>query len=379
MTTYNESRNTEMKSKLEQIIEHGRERAVGVIEKIQAEVPVDRIVKAKVIDFEPDEHGIWVQIPDNGHGSGHGDGPARGPARERLHKNANSQMMERAGLASDFMDRLQGETNPLWRNELLAHNLRTVFRHQNETRYLTRSYKGELRGFLSNKYRRLDSRPIIEALASAAQQIGAVPVDGIGTDTRVSLKILLPRVFEIPMGGGRVDYVAWGYSWQNSDYGNGAHTMLEFLMRLVCANGATGEETLRQVHLGGRLQDDEIWSARTYKLDTDRSASMIKDAVQNYLSPAKLNEKIAMLAKAAEAKVDLDNKTIGEWLKKQLGVGRAKEVVETYNSADVENLPPGNSMWRLSNAISWLAGKEQDGEKRLELMAAAGAILKKAA
>ena len=369
MTSYNESRNPEMKAKLEEIIERGRSRAVGVIERIQAEVPTDRIVKARVLDFEPDESGIWVQIPDNG----------RPGARERLHRNANSQMMERAGLHSDFLDRLTGDTAPRWKNELLAHNLRTVFRNQGDTRYLTRSYKGELRGFLSNKFRRLDSRPIIEALATAARAIGAAPVDGIATDTRVSLKILLPRVFEIPMGSGRVDYVAWGYSWQNSDYGNGAHTMLEFLMRLVCMNGATGEETLRQVHLGGRLQDDKIWSARTYKLDTERSASMIKDAVTSYLSPAKLNEKVALLAKAAETKVDLDNKSIGEWLKKQLGVGKAKEVFDIFSSPDVENLPPGSNVWRLSNAISWLAGKEEDGDKKLEYMAVAGNVLKKTA
>jgi hypothetical protein len=46
-----------------------------------------------------------------------------------------------------------------------------------------------------------------------------------------------------------------------------------------------------------------------------------------------------------------------------------------YNSPDTYNLPAGNTTWRLSNAISWIAGKTEDSERKLELMKLAGEVL----
>jgi len=60
---------------------------------------------------------------------------------------------------------------------------------------------GEVRGFLSDRYRRLDSRSIIEAFATAVQQKGALPYDGYDTDTKVAmvdrLSELGPAVIEV--------------------------------------------------------------------------------------------------------------------------------------------------------------------------------------
>jgi len=41
---------------------------------------------------------------------------------------------------------------------------------------------------------------------------------------------------------------------------------------------------------------------------------------------------------------------------------RADSVVEAHNSADTVNMPAGNSMWRLSNAISWWRAKLRKAE-----------------
>ncbi|MFZ0707306.1 MAG: hypothetical protein WAM71_17030 [Candidatus Korobacteraceae bacterium] len=49
--------------------------------------------------------------------------------------------------------------------------------------------------------------------------------------------------------------------------------------------------------------------------------------------------------------------------------------MEAYNSADTVNMPAANSMWRLSNAVSWVAGKTEDAERRLEISKVAGQIL----
>jgi hypothetical protein len=42
---------------------------------------------------------------------------------------------------------------------------------------------------------------------------------------------------------------------------------------------------------------------------------------------------------------------------------------------EMVNMPAGNSMWRLSNAISWVAGTTEDAERKLEINKVAGQVL----
>ena len=51
-----------------------------------------------------------------------------------------------------------------------------------------------------------------------------------------------------------------------------------------------------------------------------------------------------------------------------------KEIVELYNSPEVELLPPGNNLWRASNAISLFAQKQGDA-REFELQSIAGDLL----
>lgn len=364
----------EMKEKLESIINRGRASASGVVERIMREVPTDRIIKGSVLDFRPDDRGVFMHVENKA--SGLAVGPDKSGAGinmdNRLHPNARTQVLERAQIPAEFATRL--EARP-WGRELLAENLRKVYQngHASE-RYLVRSHATEVRGFLSNKFRRLDSRPIIDSLVNASKKVGAEPYEGIASDTRYALTLVLPTVYDVT---GKGEYGVFGLSWQNSDYGNGAHNLRAFFLRLLCVNGMTTSEQLREVHLGARLESDDIWSAKTLDFDTKRSASMVSDAVRAYLSPHKLETEMALIKQASEK--EIDPKKIQETLKKALGAGTAKRVFETYNSPDVENLPPGNSSWRLSNAISWLAGKETDADEKMKLMKVAGDVVMAAA
>ena len=62
-------------------------------------------------------------------------------------------------------------------------------------------------------------------------------------------------------------------------------------------------------------------------------------------------------------------------LRKALQKQEADSVVDAYNSPDTFNMPAGNSIWRLSNAISWVAGKTEDAERKLEISKLAGQLL----
>jgi hypothetical protein len=65
-------------------------------------------------------------------------------------------------------------------------------------------------------------------------------------------------------------------------------------------------------------------------------------------------------------------------LRKALLKSEADAVIEAYNSPDTHNLPAGNTTWRFSNAISWIAGATEDAERKLDLMKIAGEVLPKA-
>jgi hypothetical protein len=52
-----------------------------------------------------------------------------------------------------------------------------------------------------------------------------------------------------------------------------------------------------------------------------------------------------------------------------------KSVLDAFESNDVINLPEGNTAWRASNAISWIARNTDDPELRLDLERAAGALV----
>ena len=351
--------------KLEQLIVQGRNKASEVVDYVMNHQPSDRLARGGELSFTPDAetNAVLIEYP----------GSHMGTIRQRLHRHSVQQMAQTADLPLKFIDSLQQTTEP-WARELLAHNLDTVFTNRFEkSRYLLRSVSGEVRGFLSDRYRRLDSRPIIEAFATAVQQKGALPYGGYVTDTKVALQAIMPEVYE-PIPG---EMVAYGLSLENSDFGNGALSIRAYLLRIWCSNLAITQEEMRQVHQGKRLDDSVLYSQRTYQLDAETTVSALRDVIGSQLNADALRRRMEAIRRANEQAVDAPSAK--ESLKKALLKSEADAVIEAYNSPDTYNLPSGNTTWRLSNAISWVAGNTEDAERKLELMKFAGEVLPKTA
>jgi hypothetical protein len=173
--------------KLEQLIARGRTKAGEVIDHVMNNQPADLLQLGGNLAFDAEEdHGVQITYAD----------PLAGKIQQRLHRHAVLQMAQTADLPIKFIDSLQ--TSPEhWATELLAHNLSTIFANRlAKNRYLLRSIQGEVRGFLSDRYRRLNSIPIVEAFASAVQLKGALPYDGYVTDTKIALQAIMPELYE---------------------------------------------------------------------------------------------------------------------------------------------------------------------------------------
>ena len=347
------------RQKLQTLIDQGRARAAAVIEAVNTQQPEDRIVKSSAMRFAAGEHGLLACLGTNGNAT-----------IQPLHRHALQQAAGRVDLPWSYLGDLVGADAPEWARDLAAHNLNTLYTERNpDARYLCRSVHGEVRGILSDRYRRLDSRPITDAFCAAAASVGALPIEGYVTDTKVALKAIIPQVFEpVPH-----EVMAFGAMLENSDFGNGALSVRTFCLRLWCTNYAIADMAVREVHLGGKLGDDVAWSDKTYELDTARSASAIGDIVRGHLDAPAVGRLMDTIRAANEAKVD--PATALATLRKQLHKGEAEAAVAKYNSPDVELLPPGNTAWRLSNAVSWLASQTEDKERALDLMKVAGNLL----
>lgn len=354
------------KDRMNQYINYARERAVGTLEKIRDVVPTDYIVKADALGFAPSGENAPARI----------EYLAPGIGRQGLHRNALTQLAGRLDIPMAYVDHLvaagqneEDKAEQRWGLELLARSLREHVIHSQD-RYLIRTVEGEARAVLSDKFRRIDVRPGALALLEAAQQRGVIVSDGTFTDTRSSLKFIKPEPIEVFPG----EWMVLGADWGNSDYGRGASDLKLFLFRLWCWNGATLESVVRQIHIGRRLQDDVEYAKDTLEADAKASALALRDAFASAFAENKVTRMIEGIRAANETKVD--GKARAETLRKTLNKGEVEQVVQAFNGADVENMPAGNTLWRWSNAISWVGGQTEDQDRRLDFERAAGEVLK---
>lgn len=342
--------------KMQTLIDTGVESAAHTIARVMSEIPSDMLIRQHAMDVSASNGHVFITAPAAVTGV---------PSRMALSGHAFAQLCQRAEMPTAYARELL-DAGP-WGAALLSKNFTELLHNHDDARALVRVVDGKVRGILSDSYKRIDSRPLVESFCTAAQEAHLVPVMGHATETRVALKAMLPAVFEPAPG----EVVAFGLEWENSDYGAGAHACRVFMLRLWCTNFAIAERAFRQVHLGRRM-DDVSFSARTYQLETAAQASALGDIVSSALAPDRVQAYCQVIADAANAPIDA-TKEIAKL--KALTKGERNTVTEAYNSADVEMLPAGNTMWRLSNALSWVAQKCETDDRRLELEKIAGDVL----
>jgi len=354
------------KVKLEEMIHKTQGSAMSVIERVQRETPVDRVADSTSLEFSVDgaegSQNILMGLRNR---------KAKNYFNEGLHKHALDQVCERAGIPGTFVNRLLEKP---YGRELIVENLTTIFKKDENKKFLIRSVNDQVRGVLSNSFKRMDSGPIIEAFAKACENVGAVPVEGVGGELRWAVKAILPMVFQPAAKRGMEEVLAFGIQLSNSDYGKGVLGLNAFCTRLVCTNTATLEQVMRQVHLGKRLSEDMEFAADTYKADTNTQVLAIRDMVGQILAPEKINALVGRIGEALEKRID-PKEAWQELPKMGLLKGEIDQVKALFIDGDVEVLPRGTTQARLSNAVSWFAKSAATPERRLELEEIAGELL----
>ena len=285
-----------------------------------------------------------------------------------LHDNAIGQLADRMGVPQRYLRSLaSGET---WAKNLAAEILNEHSGWTQRTRVLVRTVGTQVRGVLSDSYRRLNSVEIL----TASRQV-AVISDAYMNDTKVWAETILPQPIVIPTAKNGDVIIFAGARFSTSDYGDGAVDMRAFLLNGACLNGMVRESVMKQVHLGSKLPDNLQLSQRTYELDTRTTVSAVKDLTKGLFSRDNLMKKACDIQGASEIDVDFEHE-----LKKLTRDGgllksEGKEVEKILMRNDPEDgVQGGATLWKLTQAITAHA-RELTPERSRELHEISGALL----
>ena len=305
-----------------------------------------------------------------------------------IHSHALGQMADVAGIARPYVNRLRDGNQ--WERELLSHNLNELFHkgefvdaRGNKKRYLRRVVGDEVRGFQGRSFgRHLATAPLLRTFVETCGEFQAGPIEAVTTSVRTILKCVTPYIFE-PIPG---EFVAFGVTFGNSDFGAGTMEVNGTVLRVSSGTISLTENALRRVHLGkaieaGDNEDIEI-SDETVTKELETHQSAVRDIVRSQLGVPAIERTLAAIQKAHQNGI--------EWYRLQSSLQKvlAKKEIEFVRGLvekgdDLMDLPPlskdssGDTVatgWWASNVVGWIASKEEDADRKHALQRLAGKL-----
>ncbi len=345
------------KKKFNQLIADGKEQGAALIKYLMDNQPRDSMYSSTALVFSAKGGRLSVDNPELG--------------MMPFHPNAITQACAKANIPKLYLNTLLRDGQL----DLIAHNFNQRFWNQprlkdgSKKKYRLRAVGTEVRGMVSDRYPLWDSNLLLEEFLKGSRQYKGVVVAAQATDTKFSVKVVIPTLFE-PL---KHEIMLFGASLRNSDYGDGKYDISGAVARLRCTNLMTTESVFSKIHLSRRLDESIVFSKETYESDTRTLALATKDVVRNYLSPNRVGGYVEAIQVAGRKEIDADAVLEGLRNRGRLSKVEVGEVKDVFRSADVENLPPGNTAWRLSNALSLFA-QSVEPSRSLELETVAGAV-----
>ncbi len=290
-----------------------------------------------------------------------------------LHDHAVGQIGDKLGVPPAYLKTLVRGKD--WQKELSLLVMQMSSDNTRRDKVLLRTVEGQVRGFLSDRYRRLDSMQIFIAFLQAARETGSVLVDAHSGETKGFLEVINPNIveFDTPLNGR--NYMAFGARIRNSDFGDGALEVYFFGLLVQCMNGLVGQSMLREFHLGGRIPDDIRVSEETYRKDTEAKASLVGDVMRQIYLPETTSGLIERIQGASAKQVDLV-KEVERLPKLGLTVTEANAVGKVLMENDPANGLQGSpTLWKLVNGLTAVA-RDAEPERKRELELIASDMLK---
>lgn len=371
MTTQ-EGLNEIVMNKVQRMIENKKPGATAAMERLinEGKIAQDYIApigvnlkennRNSVITFEGNGH-LLMNMPDG---------------QFNLNDNAVAQLATKMNIPTGYLRNLSNGDE--WQRKLAATVLNEHSGWTQRSRVLVRTVGQQVRGVLSDSYRRLNSVNILTAFVEEASKQGAVVADAYMNDTKVWAETIMPFPFKIPTVNNGDVMIFAGARFSTSDYGAGSVDMRAFLLNGVCLNGMVRESVMKQVHLGSKLPDNLQLSNRTYELDTKTTVSAVRDLTKGLFAKETIMQKAIEIQKASGMIVDFD----GE-LKRLVSGGKLqKQDSESVEKILMKNDPEdgvqgASTLWKLTSAITAHA-RELTPERSRELHELSGELMARA-
>ena len=308
----------------------------------------DFIVPSNRLSLEDDDHlaiqeiGFWYEIGDVAH----------------------NQLAARLKIPRDFYNALPQRVPGARRNlvnELLM--------GEKPERRMVRTLEGRARAFLSDKFSlNYDNFTMLNTLLPTLQNFPALRVKSCSlTERRMYIQLVFPQLQATIKVG---DTVAAGITMVNSEVGEGAWDVLEFLEILRCLNGMVGQSLMRKFHVGRRADDDGVYKRDTIEADIRAVNLQLRDVVASSLDEVRFQKRIAAIKSAAEDVIPDPVATI-ERVTKRFAFGPGDQAAITGNL--IKSGEP--TRWGLSNAITALAHDIENRDRQFEVEKIGGDIV----
>lgn len=320
----------------------------------QSKVKADYVAPTNELTFLTTESGSELFLPN-------------GKGEFGIKPLAHQQLASHLGIPSQYYQRLQGSGY----TSLLDLNVNHLFRIKPENR-MVRTIDGQVRAFLSDRYRRLDNDQLAEHMLPILGQIPDVHFPSVEiTENRLYLKAVAPRIQgEVKTG----DVVQAGVVITNSEVGQGSLSISPMFFRLVCLNGAIVETAVRRYHVGRHVESDdnyEVYTDATLRADDKAFWMKTADVLRQAVSETNFNRLLVKMRAAAESQ-PMVNPLQG-----------VRELTNRFALADHEqesilaHLVSGGDLtrWGALNAVTRASQDLDDYDRATDLEFLGGAIL----
>lgn len=285
----------------------------------------------------------------------------------KLATTGHEQLASYLNIPKAYYDRMNVQENI----DLLAKNVQFWANKQVNDRRMIRTLDGNIRGILSDRYRRLDNNDLLIAMLPILKEAKAQIVTCEITDRKLYVKFITHQMEgEVKKG----DIVTLGGIISNSEVGFGALNIQPLILRKVCDNGLILNEIgYKKYHVGRKQKEETIDISYSDETNAAKDKAFwleTRDVIKQTVSQITMDKALTVMR--ASAGIKIDNPQVAMELvteKLRLNEDESTNVLtHLINGGDLSN-------WGMLNAITRTAQDVASFDRSIELESLASQML----
>lgn len=270
--------------------------------------------------------------------------------------------------------------------DLLATNA-NYWLERSDKVHLVRTLDGNIRAFLSDRYRVLDNIDLFYETYQVAKDVGAEITRADLTDKRFYMRVLHPEwreriqlLRDRGITGPRTDddgpgeYVIPGVVVSNSEVGAGGLRVEPFMFILACRNGMVMDHSMWKFHLGRRLEVG-ILSDETREAEDRALWLAVRDTIRATFDRDTFRKMVAKMNDTAAEELDNPVEAVDAVVQHFGFSDEDKQAILNELIAPKREVDPGRTVYGLLNAITAVGRDKEDYNRTIEFERIGGQLL----